>query len=237
MLPRPAADTCSNSIRVVKTTKQTATEPLTYPQAVKVGGGWQAGSAAACSRLNPKHNASPWHWHDHCWSASLAQPVAPFASRSSACHCCPAPPQMVVEKDGVIGLFGRGLKTKIVANGMQVGLGGVGVPAVPGRVCVLARVQLLSLPAPLFVRMGGWAWLISRRHVHIARLARHAPDASACLLVPVCARRACSSQCCGAWARITWPESREEESWHAAGAAQRSGKPAASCLLRRGGIE
>ncbi|EFN57148.1 hypothetical protein CHLNCDRAFT_30535 [Chlorella variabilis] len=55
------SDTCSNSIRVVKTTKQTATEPLTYPQAVK----------------------------------------------------------MVVEKDGVIGLFGRGLKTKIVANGMQ----------------------------------------------------------------------------------------------------------------------
>jgi hypothetical protein len=34
----------------------------------------------------------------------------------------PAPPllQMVVEQDGVMGLFGRGLKTKIIANGMQV---------------------------------------------------------------------------------------------------------------------
>ncbi|KAL4435632.1 hypothetical protein ABPG77_002595 [Micractinium sp. CCAP 211/92] len=55
------SDTCSNSIRVVKTTKQTATTPLTYTEAVK----------------------------------------------------------LVIEKDGVIGLFGRGLKTKIVANGLQ----------------------------------------------------------------------------------------------------------------------
>lgn len=55
------SDTCSNSIRVIKTTKQTATNPLTYPDAVK----------------------------------------------------------MVVEKDGLLGLFGRGLKTKIVSNGLQ----------------------------------------------------------------------------------------------------------------------
>jgi hypothetical protein len=27
---------------------------------------------------------------------------------------------MVVEKDGVIGLFGRGLRTKILSNGLQV---------------------------------------------------------------------------------------------------------------------
>lgn len=27
--------------------------------------------------------------------------------------------QMVIEKDGVIGLFGRGLKTKILSNGLQ----------------------------------------------------------------------------------------------------------------------
>jgi len=55
------SDTCSNSIRVMKTTKQTSTEAVTYPQALK----------------------------------------------------------MVLEKDGMIGLFGRGLKTKILANGMQ----------------------------------------------------------------------------------------------------------------------
>lgn len=55
------SDTVSNSIRVTKTTKQTAAEFVTYPQAVK----------------------------------------------------------MVIEADGLIGLFGRGLRTRILANGMQ----------------------------------------------------------------------------------------------------------------------
>eukprot|EP01135_Chromosphaera_perkinsii_P011744 Nk52_evm22s2485 gene=Nk52_evmTU22s2485 len=55
------SDTCSNSIRVVKTYKQTSTVPVTYPQAVK----------------------------------------------------------NVVKQDGLAGLFGRGLKTRILANGMQ----------------------------------------------------------------------------------------------------------------------
>ena len=30
------SDTCSNSIRVIKTTRQTATTPMTYPQVVRV---------------------------------------------------------------------------------------------------------------------------------------------------------------------------------------------------------
>jgi len=30
------SDTCSNSVRVVKTSKQTATTPITYPEVVKV---------------------------------------------------------------------------------------------------------------------------------------------------------------------------------------------------------
>jgi len=55
------SDTCSNSIRVVKTTKQTHATPISYPAAVK----------------------------------------------------------MVIEKDGVLGLFGRGLGTRIIANGIQ----------------------------------------------------------------------------------------------------------------------
>jgi hypothetical protein len=55
------SDTCSNSIRVIKTTKQTHKETVTYPQALRE----------------------------------------------------------VIAKDGVLGLFGRGLKTKILANGMQ----------------------------------------------------------------------------------------------------------------------
>merc|ERR1712060_548882 len=55
------SDTCSNSIRVIKTFKQTSTVPVSYPEAAKA----------------------------------------------------------VIEKDGYIGLFGRGLKTRILANGLQ----------------------------------------------------------------------------------------------------------------------
>lgn len=55
------SDTCSNSIRVVKTVKQTSPVPISYPDAVKG----------------------------------------------------------IVEKDGMIGLFGRGLKTRILVNGLQ----------------------------------------------------------------------------------------------------------------------
>jgi len=55
------SDTCSNSIRVVKTTKQTSKEAISYAQAIR----------------------------------------------------------MVVDKDGWLGLFGRGLKTRIITNGMQ----------------------------------------------------------------------------------------------------------------------
>eukprot|EP00286_Rhodomonas_abbreviata_P023978 CAMPEP_0181300662 /NCGR_PEP_ID=MMETSP1101-20121128/7010_1 /TAXON_ID=46948 /ORGANISM="Rhodomonas abbreviata, Strain Caron Lab Isolate" /LENGTH=407 /DNA_ID=CAMNT_0023405915 /DNA_START=39 /DNA_END=1260 /DNA_ORIENTATION=+ len=55
------SDTCSNSIRVIKTTKQTHAENISYPQAIKD----------------------------------------------------------VVAKDGVVGLFGRGLSTRIIANGIQ----------------------------------------------------------------------------------------------------------------------
>ncbi|CAG9467451.1 unnamed protein product [Pedinophyceae sp. YPF-701] len=55
------SDTCSNSIRVIKTTKQTSADAKGYVDVVK----------------------------------------------------------MVIEKDGLAGLFGRGLKTKILANGLQ----------------------------------------------------------------------------------------------------------------------
>jgi len=55
------SDTCSNSIRVIKTTKQTSLSSVSYPDAVR----------------------------------------------------------MIIEKDGLLGLFGRGLKTRILVNGMQ----------------------------------------------------------------------------------------------------------------------
>mmetsp|Transcript_28085 Transcript_28085/g.82535 ORF Transcript_28085/g.82535 Transcript_28085/m.82535 type:complete len:354 (+) Transcript_28085:1-1062(+) len=55
------SDTVSNSLRVIKTTKQTSAEPISYPEAVK----------------------------------------------------------RVVDKDGLVGLFTRGLGTKLLANGLQ----------------------------------------------------------------------------------------------------------------------
>lgn len=55
------SDTCSNSIRVVKTYRQTSSEVVSYPEAVK----------------------------------------------------------NIVAKEGLVGLFGRGLQTRIMANGMQ----------------------------------------------------------------------------------------------------------------------
>jgi hypothetical protein len=55
------SDCCSNSIRVLKTAKQTSTVPVTYQEIVKT----------------------------------------------------------IVAKDGVVGLFGRGLQTKLVTNGIQ----------------------------------------------------------------------------------------------------------------------
>eukprot|EP00923_Selenidium_pygospionis_P013337 GHVN01023087.1.p1 GENE.GHVN01023087.1~~GHVN01023087.1.p1 ORF type:complete len:337 (+),score=53.24 GHVN01023087.1:632-1642(+) len=62
------SDSCSNSIRVVKTTRQTSQTPMTYPNVVKA----------------------------------------------------------VVAKDGVVGLFGRGLSTRIATNGLQGMLFSVG---------------------------------------------------------------------------------------------------------------
>jgi hypothetical protein len=55
------SDTISNSVRVIKTVRQTHETPIGYTRAV----------------------------------------------------------QVVVEKDGVAGLFGRGLKTRLITNGMQ----------------------------------------------------------------------------------------------------------------------
>jgi hypothetical protein len=55
------SDTCSNSLRVIKTTKQTHRTPITYAQAVR----------------------------------------------------------LVLDADGLAGLFGRGLRTRIIANGFQ----------------------------------------------------------------------------------------------------------------------
>jgi len=55
------SDTLSNSLRVVKTTRQTYNVPISYTGTIR----------------------------------------------------------MVIQKDGVLGLFGRGLKTRIMANGMQ----------------------------------------------------------------------------------------------------------------------
>ena len=53
--------------------------------------------------------------------------------------------KMVIEKDGVAGLFGRGLRTKIIANGIQV-----------RRRYTTARLSTVRL-----TRMGGWSHAMS----------------------------------------------------------------------------
>merc|ERR1712151_656289 len=62
------SDTCSNSLRVLKTTRQTALEPVGYMESA----------------------------------------------------------QQIVAKDGLVGLFGRGLKTRILTNGVQGALFTIG---------------------------------------------------------------------------------------------------------------
>lgn len=66
------SDCCSNSLRVLKTTRQTALEPLSYKDAAT----------------------------------------------------------MIIEKDGYVGLFGRGLKTRILTNGLQGALFTIGWKAI-----------------------------------------------------------------------------------------------------------
>ncbi len=88
------SDTVSNSIRVVKTSKQAATEAVTYPAVIRD----------------------------------------------------------VVAKDGVLGLFGRGLKTKILANGLQArGSAALTLTRI-GHVAVLRAV--VSVPCPLHAGRG-----------------------------------------------------------------------------------
>lgn len=66
------SDTCSNSLRVLKTTRQTALEPISYKDAAT----------------------------------------------------------MIIEKEGYAGLFGRGLQTRILTNGIQGALFTVGWKAI-----------------------------------------------------------------------------------------------------------
>jgi hypothetical protein len=77
------SDSISNSLRVVKTVKQTSIEPVTYPQAVK----------------------------------------------------------QILAKDGYVGLFGRGLKTRIATNGLQGMLFSVGWRAIQEQLDQRAKAK------------------------------------------------------------------------------------------------
>merc|ERR1719498_1970068 len=81
------SDTCSNSLRVLKTTRQTATEPISYMDSAKE----------------------------------------------------------IIAKEGYAGLFGRGLKTRILANGMQGALFTVGLNALKD---VMAKSQVPAVSVP-----------------------------------------------------------------------------------------
>ena len=90
------SDTCSNSIRVTKTVKQTSSVPLTYREAVMT----------VIDKVCPPPPRVP--------QTGLVYPslaVLRFVMLSPSTPLC---------QDGVMGLFGRGLKTRILANGVQV---------------------------------------------------------------------------------------------------------------------
>jgi hypothetical protein len=56
--------------------------------------------------------------------------------------CTRAPrAQEIVKKDGVSGLFFRGLGTKLIANGMQVGVISAAAAAAPKRAQAQRRAQ------------------------------------------------------------------------------------------------
>jgi len=80
------SDTCSNSLRVLKTTRQTSLEPISYKDAATT----------------------------------------------------------IIKKDGLIGFFGRGLKTRILTNGMQGAFFTVGWRAIQERLDQRARDQEAS---------------------------------------------------------------------------------------------
>ena len=98
------SDICSNSIRVIKTSKQTSTVPITYREVVKVRMNRGAG----------ENSLTPVVFHCPDIIASLL-----FWLSKLSVHPFCAPSQNIVAKEGVQGLFFRGLGTKLITNGIQ----------------------------------------------------------------------------------------------------------------------
>ncbi len=103
----------SNSLRVIKTTKQTSAEAITYPQ---VSDAWLQGASrrpytasevAACAR--GRRGCT----YDSSLPSYLPQIPSNPHSRAQVVRS-------IIAKDGLVnGLLIRGLGTKILANGLQ----------------------------------------------------------------------------------------------------------------------
>lgn len=124
--PSLPADTVSNSIRVVKTTKQTASVPMTYPEVVRVR--WDGSTSRRTGEAvfgRPTHPTPCGACRLPTWHGTRR---APQLQRDCSHSLHPVSMQLVVKDDGVLGLMGRGLKTKILSNGLQVCGGAGGSP-------------------------------------------------------------------------------------------------------------
>ena len=80
-------------------------------------GGWAAAAAAGRQHAGFRGILPAWRCQAVSWDASPPHcPAPPHTHTHTYAHHL----QMIVEKDGVSGLFFRGLGTKLVTNGMQV---------------------------------------------------------------------------------------------------------------------
>jgi hypothetical protein len=98
------SDICSNSIRVIKTSKQSSTVPITYAEIVKVG----------------QHDWRTRHrnWIQMMRIVRMCEDSCREPSRLDRTLIV----QNIVAKEGIQGLFLRGLGTKLITNGIQVGI-------------------------------------------------------------------------------------------------------------------
>jgi hypothetical protein len=87
-------------VRVIKVYRQTNTEHVSYPEAVR-------GRAMGSVAFLPFSVLYPISGRGLRWACDDGAPLLQI--------------KRVIKEDGVAGLFGRGLGTKIFSNGMQVG--------------------------------------------------------------------------------------------------------------------
>ena len=114
------SDCISNSIRVLKTTRQTSPTTITYREAAQ-----QVNTTASAQqpyRVPLKPALPPLPTMHPRVQTRRSEPRIREQQHQSRRTDCDATTAQVIDKDGVKGLFGRGLGTRLMTNGVQVHL-------------------------------------------------------------------------------------------------------------------